>query len=74
MIRPAPRFACLNTNHTLVSGSFMHLLIRLTHLAYFSAASLYLMPAGWFGRTMTSIRDDPTRNVDICASSTVEIR
>src|ERR1700682_88314 len=39
-IRPVPRFPCLNTNHTLVSGSFMHLLIRLTHLAYFSAPLL----------------------------------
>ena len=40
MIRPASRFACLITNHTLVSGSLMRLHIRLTHLAYFSAPLL----------------------------------
>src|SRR5258707_12562903 len=71
MIRPAPYFAC--PNHTLLNNGSMNLLIRLTSLIS-RHPCFFLMSAGWFGRTLTSSRDDPTRNVDIWPSSTVQIR
>jgi hypothetical protein len=63
MIRPASRFACLNTNHTLVSGGFMRLLIRLAHLGYFSTPLLLSDVRGlvWKDDDQQQRRSNPKR-------------